>query len=220
MNFEKAILLGVITAYAALSYAQVTRVNRTNNKGPTAKADTIAYREVLWTNIFEQHYPDKETLAEIPFNEIDFTIPTNDVSAAWSNDYQVIVLLQDEDMSGPAENEQDTAFTTNLNASLLSQLTADELLQWQYGGTKTERNPSNQKGTKRTPTQILIIEPLNSLRGDTPGPIKVHEYRLDTVHPKPEWHEWFNPRMFLEKWAGYWSSETNATPVVLVLFTF
>ena len=74
---------------------------------------------------------------------------------------------------------------------------------------------TNRGASTETEIQIIVLES----EGDLADGIMIPEYS-DMIPPQPAWHEWIKPRLFLAKWADYWLHETNATPVVLVSFSF
>ena len=74
---------------------------------------------------------------------------------------------------------------------------------------------TNRGASSGNEVQIVVLEP----EGDLADGIMIPEYS-DMIPPQPAWHEWIKPRLFLAKWSDYWLHETNATPVVLVSFSF
>lgn len=47
-----------------------------------------------------------------------------------------------------------------------------------------------------------------------------HEYNLETLTPGTAWPETGFPGSVMIKWAEWWQTETNSTPVVLILLQF
>jgi hypothetical protein len=73
----------------------------------------------------------------------------------------------------------------------------------------------NRGGSSGNEVKIVALEP----EGDLADSIIIPEYS-DMIPPQPAWYEWVKPHLFLAKWVDYWLHETNATPVVLVSFSF
>lgn len=73
----------------------------------------------------------------------------------------------------------------------------------------------NDSSRTKNGAQIIVVEPENEMT-DYSG-IPEHS---NFIPPQTAWYEWINPRMFLAKWADFWINETEAQPVVLVLYEF
>ena len=96
------------------------------------------------------------------------------------------------------------------DTSVFGSFSGNEILFW------TQETVHTNRGTcTGNEVQIIVLE----LEEDVASAIKTLEYS-NLAQETPAWYEWANPRLFLTKWADYWLYETNATPVVLLSFSF
>jgi len=194
MKTKTAIVAGLISCTTMLHAIDIA-TNSLNGIGKPATATPVFYRETLWTNgMFYQ-----PTFTAVGSNSVNSVRAAKSDLPMQKTDYQVIVLPHDE---------------VSANAP------KDEIRYWPYGASSTNKTTQTEEAGKQKPFQILVIEPLYASRGVVPDSFRFREYTFSETRPELSWYEWFNPREFLPKWGEFWMTETNATPVVLIMSTF
>jgi len=169
--------------------------NTLNSIGKPAATTPVIYRELLWTNgVFFQ-----PTFAAGGSNSVNRVRPAISDLPSKAAGYQVIVLPPDK---------------ASANAP------KDDIRYWPYGASSTNKTAQKKESSEQMPVQILVIEPLNAHGGVAPDSFRFREYTFSETRPELSWYEWFNPREFLPKWGEFWTTETNATAVVLIMSTF
>ena len=194
MKTNTAIMSGLISCTTML-HAGDLATNSLNGIGKPATATPVFYRETLWTNgiFFQPTFIAGSSNSVNPIRAAKSDLPSKDTG------YQVIVLPHNE---------------VSANAP------KDEIRYWPYGASITNKTAQKNEASKQKPFQILVIEPLYTSRGVVPDSFRFREYTFSETRPELSWYEWFNPREFLPKWGEFWMTETNATPVVLIMSTF
>ena len=124
------------------------------------------------------------------------------------------VFIQSDGQEKPfaPDNEIASIFTQDPDSvpTVFGSFSGNTILFWAQEPTNT-----NHGSSATIKVQIIVLEP----ESEWPYDIAIPEYS-DLISDEPAWYEWANPRLFLTKWADYWLYETNATPVVLVSFSF
>lgn len=158
----------------------------------------ITYREFVWSNSLDMAEP----VSNVPLK-----------------DYQVIVVLPEKEMESSAEAEGGESEIGGTNTVQIHSLSAYDWLAQAHSTTHT--NKTTPAGTPpEKPVQILVIEPVEEKGNEQSESLRLREYSFGYSDPQPEWHEWLKPRLFLNRWAELWTTETNAAPVVLILIPF
>ncbi len=124
-----------------------------------------------------------------------------------SDDSSMIILPTDR---GDDEVARVSNRTPGSDPSIFGSFPENSILFWMQETANTNRGTRTGNGV-----QIIVLKP----EGDLADGIMIPKYS-DMIPEKPGWYERVNPRLFLTKWADYWLHETNATPVVLVSFSF
>lgn len=130
---------------------------------------------------------------------------TPDDNAHKSDDSSVIILSPGRERLVATDDEvgRVSARIPASDSSVFGGFSGNSILFWMQETANTNRGAS-----AKNEVQIIALEPV----GDLADSIMIPE--------KPAWYEWVNPCLFLPKWVDFWMTETNATPVVLVLLAF
>jgi hypothetical protein len=140
---------------------------------------------------------------------------------AMSNDYQQIVIPGSREISIATDAGRERGFiqVADTNAYLPGTFAGNEILDWMKGPDSTNTVGNNGGGGKKQ-YQTIAIEPLHSAPGVVAADRGIGEYKFDAIHPQPVWYEWLKPSQVLKIWVVFWTTETSATPVVLMLVRF
>lgn len=194
MKTRTAVIAGLVSCTTMLHAGGISTNSLNSTVKPTVTTP-VFYWETLWTNgvFFQPTFSagDSNTMSSVRAAKSD--LPSKNVG------YQVIVLPHDE---------------------VAANAPKDEIRYWPYGASSTNKTTQTEEAGKQKPFQILVIEPLYASRGVAPDSFRFREYTFSETRPELSWYEWFNPREFLPKWGEFWMTETNATPVVLIMSTF
>ena len=219
MKTLTAVMTGLITCTTVL-HAQSVFSNSLNGSGKLTATTPVVYRELRWTNGVSLPSIDGQNFAEggsynvNPIDAEESDLSTIDI------DYQVIILSHDNEIPGAVENEAESIFPSDTGTAQQGIFTADKDLSWKYGALRIY-DPEEKGGTgNKIAVQNLFIEPLRAPKVNALDRIRLREYTFTESHRKPAWYEWVYPRVFIPKWTELWTTETDATPVVLVLIRF
>jgi hypothetical protein len=169
-------------------------------------------------------------------NGVIFLMPVDQSYSAWtevssnvdgiehpamSSEYPLLFLFQEEAMvfTDSEWEESGVIQTAEIEMTFPDHAAGSEPLYW-LTESVSQKNETVAGAGNSNRVQVIFIEPLNAPGIDVSDDILIPEYKYKIVYPQPAWYEWVNPRLFLTQWADFWANETNATPVVLVLFTF
>lgn len=218
MNVKIAIISGLIMACATVLRAEEDPQNEQRLYNALIPAVPVIYENADSTNVaffltpadpfFSASTEESSQADELePFSESDA--------------YPVLFLSEEEAMVfADAEWEEpgviqaaegETAFPGNAAES--------ELRYW----LEESFSPANEAAAgvgNSNFVQVIFIEPPQTPGADVSDDILIPEYEYQIVHAPPEWHEWLHPRMFISKWAEFWTTGPYSTNVVLVLIKF
>lgn len=207
MKVKRAVMAGLLITCTAVLHAQdaqeIQRGAETLlTKGPEVVQETGRTGNLLVLVPDDSIYSYGESNVWV---EMDKAFPPK------KNNYPVIILSRDAETLDTEKEEQASIQPTASDPSLFDPSSGSKMLFWRKDPTNT-----NGKVLSGNGIQIIEFEPEDG----AVYIIKIPEDRVDAIQPKIAWHEWMNPRLFLAKWVESWNTETNATPVVLVKFSF
>jgi hypothetical protein len=207
MKVKTAVTAGLLITCTAVLHAQDTRKVQ-EGKISLVRERPMIFKEMGGTN-------DLLFLAlgdsVYSYGESNVWVEIEEASPREKNNPPVIILPRNAEALEVEDKEQTAIQPTTSNPSLFDTVSGNKILFWRKDATNT-----NEGALSRNDIQIIEFEP----KDGAVYIIKIPEYRFDSIQPRIAWHEWMNPRLFLAKWVEYWNTETNATPVVLVKFSF
>lgn len=103
--------------------------------------------------------------------------------------------------------------------TLFGDLTDTDIRCLKYSGLEAV-HVFNSGSVQKNTVQIIEIEPLSTRIVSTPDRHWIDEYLSNQQRPEPETFQWFDPRHVLLKWAEFWTTETDAQPVLLAKCEF
>jgi hypothetical protein len=217
MNIKIAIITGVI-----LACVSVPRAQNVSQNGPYLNEAALPEAPAIY-----------ETAAST--NDAILLVPRDQSVSTWterlsnadgiehvpmSNAYPVLYLsgeeamvfndLEDGEFVMPQTVDGETPFPDTIT---------ERALRYWLEQSISLTNETAGTGNSNLVQVIFIEPPIDSDIGIYDD-ILIDEYDYQLIHASPEWYEWLDPRMFISKWAELWMTETNATPVVLVLIKF
>ena len=218
MKVKIAIITGLFLACASVPRAQENPQNSEHLYDAVIPAAPMMYDDAQSTD------------------EALFPVPTDQSYSAWTDGssntdgiddfymgsvYPVLFLSEDEArVFTDAEGEETGVIqTAEGETTYLDNMTEGALRYWLEESFSSANEAAAGVGNSNF-VQVIFIESPNDPEIDVSDDLLIPEYQYQIVHAPPEWYEWFHPRIFISKWADLWMTETNATPVVLLLIKF
>lgn len=220
MKAKTAVIAGLVASTTTVP-AQDIALQLPHNAGIRNLVAQVTIPSIVWTNRISFHSIER------PSFDKDFSIRSAPGRTAQSDrlsmksNYQVIVLPLGDVVPTATTDEVKRVVSTENNApASVLHFTEEELLYLQYGMPRELQTMQKEETGKKKPVQHLYIKPLSAPRRAALNSYKFSEFIMVDSPSKLTWNEWLNPRVFIPKWAEMWMTESDATPVVLVLTTF
>ena len=139
----------------------------------------------------------------------DTTLGEAEIDSSGKNNDSLLAVLSpllsdDEVASAPTQTNASEEVSVFVN------FTGNKILDW-----IPKPQNMNKASRKKGGAQRVVFD----LESAVNEAIKLPEYK-DLIPPQPAWNEWAIPCVFLPKWVDFWMTETNATPVILMLSRF
>lgn len=218
MKVKIAIIAGLFMACASVLRAQDAPQSGQYMDDPVIPAASVMYESddstpgAIFLMPVDQSF---SAWAEVPANAAGVEHP------ATGNANSLLLLFQQE-AKIVSDHERESSVIINPAGSetiFLDPAAISDLRYWlEESADQTNNTSGGVGGSNRI--QVLFIEPLNAHEPGVSGETLMPEVEYRIIHSQPDWYEWIHPKLVLAQWVDFWTHETNATPVVLVLFTF
>lgn len=212
MKPKTAVMAGLISCTTML-HAQDAITGSPTDAGIRNLVVQVTNPSLLWTNkvslhsIEAQSFLKGSTTVANPSRAAEFDFPSK------GTDYQVIVLPWNKEATPPTADLETGSFskqTAGADTTVFGNFTGSEVPFWIQATVNINGGTRIKNGA-----QVIVVEP----ESETTDRIRIPEHGY-FIPPQTAWHEWFNPRVFIPRWAEFWMTESEATPVVLVMTTF